>query len=66
MSGTPQKVRFILAWQNYCVGDEIEPNAARRDWLIGNGYCQLLPDKKAPVRDKAKAASQAVGALFTR
>lgn len=60
------KVRFKLAWQNYQVGDVIEPNAMRRDWLIANGYVELLPEKGAGVRDKTKAVTQAVGALLTR
>jgi len=66
MSGTPVTVRFKLAWQHYRVGDEITPSGTQRDWLIANGYCELLPDKPAPVRSKAQAAKQAVGGLFTR
>jgi hypothetical protein len=34
-----RKLRFILSWQTYSVGDVIEPNATLRDWLIANGYC---------------------------
>lgn len=60
------KVRFKLAWQTYRVGDVIEPTAMNRDWLLANGYVELLPEKKGPVRDKAKAAAQAIGGLFTR
>lgn len=60
------KIRFILAWQDYQVGDVIEPPATRRDWLIANGYCELLPDKKPGVRDKSKVVEQAQGALLTR
>jgi hypothetical protein len=66
MPATLQRVRFKLAWQDYQVGDEITPNAAHRDWLIANGYCELLPEKGAGVRSKAKAATEAVGGLFTR
>jgi hypothetical protein len=66
MAGTLRRVRFKLAWQNYQVGEEITPNATLRDWLVGNGYVELLPEKPGPVRNKAKAAAQAVGGLFTR
>lgn len=38
MLGCGKKVRFILAWQNYRVGDEIEPTAMDRDWLRAKGY----------------------------
>ena len=44
MSGTLKKVRFILAWQNYRVGDEITPNGTLRDWLVNNGYVQIVED----------------------
>ena len=66
MAGTLKPVRFKLAWQNYKVGDVITPNGTKRDWLIANGYCELLPEKAPPVRSRAKAAAQAVGGLFTR
>lgn len=48
MSGTLKKVRFKIAWQNYCVGEIIEPNGALRDWLVGNGYVEIV--EKSPVR----------------
>jgi hypothetical protein len=67
MAGTLKPVRFRIAWRHYQVGDEITPNGVLRDWLISNGYCEeLLPGKRGPVRDKAKAAEQARGGLFTR
>jgi hypothetical protein len=66
MAGILKKVRIKLAWQNYRVGDVITPNGTLRDWLIGNGYAELLPEKAPPVRSKAKAAAQAVGGLFAR
>lgn len=66
MAGTLKPVRFKLAWRHYKVGDEITPNASLRDWLIGNGYVELLPEKSGPVRNKAKAAEQARGGIFTR
>lgn len=66
MAGTLRAVRFKLAWQHYRVGDVFVPNGTLRDWLIGNGYAELLPEKPAGVRNKAKAATEAVGGLFTR
>jgi hypothetical protein len=45
MAGTLKKLRFIRPWQNYRVGQEITPNGTMRDWLIGNGYCEVIVDK---------------------
>lgn len=42
MSGTLKKGRFKLAWQNYRVGDIIEPNGTLRDWLKDRGYIDVL------------------------
>lgn len=33
-----KKVKFILAWQTYRVGDVIEPNGTLRDWLLANKF----------------------------
>ncbi len=66
MAGTLKPVRFKLAWQNYKVGDVIKPNGTQRDWLLANGYCELLPEKAPGVRNTAKAVAQAAGSLFTR
>lgn len=49
MAGTLKKVRFKLAWQTYRVGDEITPNASLRDWLVGNGYVDIVGEP-SPVR----------------
>lgn len=49
MSGLLKKCRFKLAWQTYRVGDVIEPNGALRDWLVGNGYVEVI-DEPSPVR----------------
>ncbi len=49
MAGTLKKVRFKLAWQSYRVGDEITPNGALRDWLLANGYVDLV-EESSPVR----------------
>ena len=66
MAGTLKKVIFIRPWQCYSVGDEITPPGTRRDWLIANGYCQLLPEKPRGVKSAGKVVEQARGALFTR
>ena len=42
MRKTPQSVRFKLAWQTYSVGEVIQPNGAHRDWLLANGYVELV------------------------
>ena len=51
MAGTLKKVRFKMAWQNYRVGDVITPNATRRDWLVSNGYVEIIDDEN--VRDRS-------------
>jgi hypothetical protein len=56
MAGTLKPVRFILAWQTYRVGETITPNAALRDWLIGNGYCESVTD---PIARPAKLSHKA-------
>lgn len=44
-----RKVRFVVSWQTYSVGDVIEPNSTLRDWLISTGYCvPLVHDNVAP------------------
>lgn len=57
MAGTLKKVRFIVAWQTYRVGDVIEPNGTLRDWLVGRGYAEVIDtgSLQAPLtRDGAK------------
>lgn len=60
MAGTLKKIRFTIAWQSYRVGDEITPNGTLRDWLVGNGYAQIVEDAprtvQAPVNRMAKPA----------
>lgn len=48
MAGTLKKVRFKLAWQTYRVGDEFTPNGTLRDWLVANGYVDVVD--QSPVR----------------
>lgn len=42
MAGTLKKCRFKVAWQNYRVGDVIEPSGVHRDWLVRNGFVEVL------------------------
>jgi hypothetical protein len=43
MAGTLTKVRFTRAWQTYSVGEEIMPNGTLRDWLVANGFAEVIP-----------------------
>jgi len=43
MAGTLKKVRFTRAWQSYSVGEEIAPNGTLRDWLVANGFAEVIP-----------------------
>jgi len=66
MAGTEKFVRFKLAWQDYRVGDVIQPSGTLRDWLVGNGYADVIDAgtvEKPLTRglaDKAKAAVRRV------
>lgn len=42
MAGTLKKCRFKVAWQNYRVGDVIEPSGVHRDWLLRNGFIEVM------------------------
>lgn len=42
------KVRFVMAWQTYRVGDVIEPNGTLRDWLIRCGYVVMVDTPPTP------------------
>jgi hypothetical protein len=42
MAGTLKKIRFKVAYGNYRVGDEITPNGALRDWLVRQGYAEIV------------------------
>lgn len=62
MIGCGKKVRFILAWQTYRVGDVIEPTAMDRDWLLANGYVKDVNEVETPGRP-AKFARKAADKL---
>lgn len=62
MIGCGKKVKFILAWQTYRVGDVIEPTAMDRDWLLRNGYVVDLSEAETPGRP-AKLARKAADKL---
>lgn len=56
------KCRFKLAWQNYRVGDVITPPASLRDWLLQNGYVEVLDTGRigAPLTRAAEVAKAKV------
>lgn len=58
MAGTLKKVRFKLAWQNFRVGDTCTPNGTLRDWLVGNGYAEIV-EAETPARPAKLAAKAA-------
>jgi hypothetical protein len=61
------KVRLTQSWRVYPAGQELEQGfEVDLESLVRVGLAELLPEKKPAVRDKAKAAAQAVGGLFTR
>lgn len=66
MAGTLKQVRIKVACAYGDVGSTFTPNGTLRDWLIANGYAELLPEKPAGVKNKARAAEEARGGLFTR
>lgn len=75
MIGCGKKVRFILAWQTYSVGDVIEPPAMQRDWLLANGYVADVVESEAEAgggrpakfaRSAAKKIAEGAKNLFSR
>jgi hypothetical protein len=58
MIGTGKPIKFILAWQTYQVGDEIDPPALDRGWLIANGYCVEVEQASRPAAMTRKAAKK--------
>lgn len=68
MAGTQKKVRFKLAWQNYRVGDVITPSGTHRDWLVGNGYADVIDDIPAKIGTSGKIGKAAanLGRAVTR
>ncbi len=49
------KVRFIRAWQNYRVGDEIEPGGVFRDELMRRGFIEVVKEQPIETAQKPKA-----------
>ena len=73
MAGTLKPVRFKLAWQHFKVGDVITPTGVQRDWLLGNGYVELVdpapPADQRPAllsRKAYKKLAEDGGRLFAR
>lgn len=50
MAGTLKQVQFKVAWQSYRVGDVITPNGTLRDWLVGQGFVDVLDEPLGPDR----------------
>lgn len=42
MAGTLKPVRFKRAWQSYLVGQVITPNGMLRDFLVANGFVEVV------------------------
>lgn len=62
-----KRVRVKLAWQTYSVGDEFTPNGTLRDWLVSNGYVDVIEDNQAPVNRQQKVSNKKqTGGLFAR
>ena len=67
MAGTLKPVRFKRAFQNYRVGDQITPNGTLRDWLVDNGYADIVePAKTVGTAGKIGKAGANLGRAVTR
>lgn len=64
MAGTLKPVRFKLAWQAYRVGDVMTPTGALRDWLVANGYVDVVDPQPAAPRRGRKPNPAPDGALI--
>lgn len=64
MAGTLLKVRFKRAWGNYRVGDEITPNGTLRDFLVNNGWAEVVEAESGgrPAKIAGKAARKLASA----
>lgn len=49
---TLKQVIFKRAFKTYRVGDTITPNGTLRDWLVDNGYADIVQDSAKPVVDR--------------
>lgn len=65
MAGTLKKVRFKVAWQAYKVGDVIEPAGTLRDWLVRQGFAEVLDtgSVEAPLTREGGKGKGVVGKL---
>lgn len=71
MAGTLVQIRFIRAYKSYRVGDKITPNGTLRQYLVEQGYAEVVEGssvdrqvKTAPGKRGGSKASS--GGLFTR
>lgn len=49
---TLKQVKFKRAFKTYRVGAIITPNGTLRDWLVDNGYADIVQDSAKPVVDR--------------
>lgn len=61
MDNLPQ-VQFKLAWQTYRVGDRIRPVASLRDWLMANGYVELVSIEEVETPSRPAKVARAAAA----
>lgn len=52
MAGTLKQVKFKVAFKSYRVGDVITPNGTLRQWLVEQGYADIVEDSAKPVVDR--------------
>lgn len=69
MAGTLKQVRIIRAWKNYRVGETLTPNGTVRDYLVNQGYAEIVeaetPARPAKLSTKAlKKVTDGAKALF--
>lgn len=62
MAGTLKSVKFKRAHSVYRVGDVITPNGTLRDYLVGQGYADIVETESParPARMARKAADKVV------
>lgn len=55
---TLKQVKFKRAFKTYRMGDVITPNGTLRQWLVENGYAEVLEDNPAPVNRQLKVPTR--------
>ena len=64
MAGTLKQVRITVACAYGDVGHEFTPNGTLRDWLVGNGFAEVIEaaSPARPAKIGAKALDKIKGA----